>query len=77
MMFINVPITIMNSNKYLGINLDAKLKWKEHVKLEELKLKYRQSCTGYLKRNSKQSIGFLSKYYESNVLRVFIPSSNI
>ncbi|KAL1448307.1 hypothetical protein WDU94_003690 [Cyamophila willieti] len=38
----NVVIPYSNQAKYLGMNLDAKLKWKEHVKKkkEQLNLKY-------------------------------------
>lgn len=47
----NVPIYInskvvpySNTAKYLGMTLDAKLKWKEHIKMkrEELNIKYRK-----------------------------------
>ena len=40
----NVPIPYANSAKYLGMNLDAKLRWKVHVKKknEELRIKYRK-----------------------------------
>lgn len=46
-----VPVTLNNSiiphantAKYLGMNLDAKLRWKEHIKKkrEELNIKYRK-----------------------------------
>lgn len=46
-----------NSAKYLGMNLDAKLKWKEHIKKkkEELNMKYRK-LYWLLGRSSELSI---------------------
>ena len=46
----NNQIPYSNNAKYLGITLDAKLRWKAHVKKkrEELGIKYKKKCTGYL-----------------------------
>lgn len=46
-----------NTAKYLGINLDAKLKWKEHIKKkkEELSIKYRKMYW-LIGRNSELSV---------------------
>jgi hypothetical protein len=46
-----------NSAKYLGMNLDAKLKWNEHIKIKiaEMRLKYRQ-LYWLMGRNSKVSV---------------------
>lgn len=53
----NRTITCQETAKYLGLNLDAKLKWKEHVKkkTEQLKLKYK-NMYWLLGRNSQLSI---------------------
>lgn len=53
----NVPIPHANTAKYLGMNLDAKLRWKVHVKkkCEELRLKYRK-LYWLMGRNSQLSI---------------------
>lgn len=60
----NLPLVInnkivpySNTAKYLGINLDAKLKWKEHIKKkkDELNIKYRQ-LYWLLGRNSELSV---------------------
>lgn len=53
----NVVIPYSNQAKYLGMTLDAKLKWKEHVKKksEQLNIKYRQMYW-LLGRNSNLSI---------------------
>lgn len=67
----NLPIFISNNQipysnnaKYLGMTLDAKLKWKEHVKkkTEELNIKY---------RNLKWLIGKKSKLSIKNKLLVY------
>lgn len=52
----NVPLPHANSAKYLGMNLDAKLRWKVHVKkkCEELRLKHRKMYW-LLGRNSQLS----------------------
>jgi len=53
--FEQIPVTINNQNvpcantaKYLGMTLDAKLRWKAHVKnkREELDLRYKKKCIG-------------------------------
>lgn len=53
----NIPVPHANQAKYLGMNLDAKLKWKVHVKkkAEELQLKYRKMYW-LIGRNSQLSI---------------------
>lgn len=53
----NQLVPIVNKAKYLGMTLDTKLKWKEHVKIkhEELKLKYRE-LTWLIGRTSNLSI---------------------
>lgn len=53
----NIPVPHANQAKYLGMNLDAKLKWKVHVKkkTEELQLKYRKMYW-LIGRNSQLSI---------------------
>ena len=53
----NVMVPYENSAKYLGMTLDVKLKWKEHVKKKrkELDLKYRQ-LYWLIGRRSKLSI---------------------
>ena len=53
----NNTIPCKETAKYLGLNLDAKLKWKEHVKkkTEESKLKYK-NMYWLLGRNSQLSI---------------------
>lgn len=58
-----------NVAKYLGMNLDAKLKWKEHIKKkkEELNLKYRK-LYWLLGRNSELSVENKIKIYKQ-VLR--------
>ena len=52
----NVPLPHADSAKYLGMNLDAKLRWKVHVKkrCEELRLKHRKMYW-LLGRNSQLS----------------------
>lgn len=39
-----VSVPHANVSKYLGMNLDAKLRWKEHIekKCEELNIKFRK-----------------------------------
>ena len=53
----NNTIPCKETAKYLGLNLDAKLKWKVHVKkkTEESKLKYK-NMYWLLRRNSQLSI---------------------
>lgn len=53
----NQAVPYANTAKYLGMNLDAKLKWKEHIKKkrEELNLKYRKMYW-LLGRNSDLSV---------------------
>jgi hypothetical protein len=56
---VQIPVAINNTNipysntaKYLGMNLDIRLRWKEHIKKKrrELSLKYKK-YTGYLGGN--------------------------
>jgi hypothetical protein len=56
--FINgTKIPYANTAKYLGMNLDAKLRWKEHIKKkrDELNIKFRKMYW-LLGRNSELSI---------------------
>jgi hypothetical protein len=57
---VQLPVAINNTNipysntaKYLEMNLDIRLRWKEHTKKKrrELDLKYKKKYTGYLGGN--------------------------
>ena len=62
-----------NTAKYLGMTLDAKLRWKEHVKKkkEELGLKYRE-LYWLIGRNSKVSIENKLKIYNQVLKPVWL-----
>ena len=52
-----IEIPYYNTAKYLGMNLDSKIKWREHVKikLDELRIRYRE-LYWLMGRQSKTSI---------------------
>ena len=55
--FCNTIIKMSNIAKYLGLNLDTKLKWKEHIKIKRDECKYKISRLGWLiGRRSKLNI---------------------
>lgn len=69
----NTTIPHQGTAKYLGLNLDAKLKWKEHVKKKttEIKIKY-NSMYWLLGRNSQLSVQNKVLVYKQVIRPVWI-----
>jgi hypothetical protein len=53
------PIPFVNEAKYLGLNLDVRLKWKAHIKKKKDKLKIRRKNLSWLiERRSQMTINY-------------------
>jgi hypothetical protein len=71
-------ISYENNAKYLGINLDARLKWKHHIKekREELNLKYKK-YSWLLGRSSKLSVNNQISIYNQILKPVWLYGSQL